>query len=550
MSLNPEHLIAGRILAILLSLGFFALAVRNRDKPGSLGFAMFVAGTALWAFAAAVDISTSDYGLSRLVYNVLVFAAELAAVGWLVLAFEVTERLEVSQRMLAGLGGWIVVMQALLWTNPAHQFVLGPATTVENVVLVPEYNPGFWVHAGVSYLFIAVGTGILTLESSQSTGVRRTQTTLLALAILPSVGATLVSLFDVAFAPFDVAPFGFLLTAGVLAVVLFRGRFLDVTPVARRTALEALNDAVLILDDQDRVVDCNRAARELFGITGSVTGLPVTAVLERVDSDVVAALTTADERETEATIRTDGEQRHLRCSSSRIGDDGQRGRVVICYDITERREREQELERTNEQLDQFAGVVSHDLRNPLTVAIGRLEVARQERDSEHLAAVATAHDRMQSLIDDVLTLAREGATVSEMRPVSLSTLATECWADVETESASPLIETDRVVRADKSRLQQLLENLIRNAVEHGGEAVTVTVGDLSDGFFVADDGPGIPIETRDQVFSAGHSTTDTGTGLGLNIAQQIANAHDWEIQVTESEAGGARFEITGVEFVA
>jgi signal transduction histidine kinase len=156
---------------------------------------------------------------------------------------------------------------------------------------------------------------------------------------------------------------------------------------------------------------------------------------------------------------------------------------------------------------------------------------------------------METLIADVLTLAREGKSVSEMRPVSLATLAAECWADVETKGARVVTETDRVVRADRSRLQQLLENLIRNAVEHGGEDVTVTIGDLPDGFYVADDGPGIPTAAREQVFSAGYSTTDTGTGLGLNIAQQIAHAHDWEIRVTESDGGGARFELTGVEFV-
>nr|WP_276278696.1 PAS domain-containing sensor histidine kinase [Halomicroarcula sp. SYNS111] len=319
--------------------------------------------------------------------------------------------------------------------------------------------------------------------------------------------------------------------------------------MARRTALDALTDTVLILDDQDRVVDCNPAARALFDITGGVTGVPVTAVLEPVDGDVRPALTAADGRETEAAVRTDGEQRHLLCSSSHIGDDGRRGRVVICYDVTERREREAELERTNEQLDQFASVVSHDLRNPLTVAIGRLEMARAEHDSDHLAAVAAAHERMETLIADVLTLAREGKSVSEMRPVSLATLAAECWGDVETKGARVVTETDRVVRADRSRLQQLLENLLRNAVEHGGEDVTVTIGDLPDGFYVADDGPGIPTAAREQVFAAGYSTTDAGTGLGLNIAQQIAHAHDWEIRVTESDGGGARFELTGVEFV-
>ena len=87
-----------------------------------------------------------------------------------------------------------------------------------------------------------------------------------------------------------------------------------------------------------------------------------------------------------------------------------------------------------------------------------------------------------------------------------------------------------------------------HAAEHGSTAgdLRVRVGTLPDGFYVADDGPGIPEADRGQVFDAGYSATDGGTGFGLNIVQRVADAHGWEIGVTESEAGGARFEITGV----
>jgi signal transduction histidine kinase len=77
--------------------------------------------------------------------------------------------------------------------------------------------------------------------------------------------------------------------------------------------------------------------------------------------------------------------------------------------------------------------------------------------------------------------------------------------------------------------------------------VTVTVGDLDGGFYVADDGPGIPPDERDDIFDAGYSTSVEGTGFGLNIVQRIADAHDWSVDVTESQSGGARFEITGVD---
>lgn len=96
---------------------------------------------------------------------------------------------------------------------------------------------------------------------------------------------------------------------------------------------------------------------------------------------------------------------------------------------------------------------------------------------------------------------------------------------------------------------QLLENLFRNAVEHGGPDVTVEVGALEDGFFVEDDGPGIPSDARDEVFDVGYSSADDGSGFGLSIVRRIATAHGWDISVTEGTDGGARFEITDVSFV-
>ena len=228
-------------------------------------------------------------------------------------------------------------------------------------------------------------------------------------------------------------------------------------------------------------------------------------------------------------------------------------------------ERSAELERQNDRLEEFASVVSHDLRNPLNVAQGRVELARDECDSEHLDAVTGAHERMDTLIADLLTLAREGERVSETQPIRLSVVVESCWDTVETADATLTLGDDLWLRADESRLRQLVENLMRNAVEHGGSDASITVGALGGGaadggddategeatnqigFFVEDDGPGIPEDDREQVFDAGYSTSQEGTGFGLRIVEQVATAHGWSVRVTEGRDGGARFEVTGVE---
>ncbi|MEF8785479.1 MAG: PAS domain-containing protein [Haloarculaceae archaeon] len=230
-------------------------------------------------------------------------------------------------------------------------------------------------------------------------------------------------------------------------------------------------------------------------------------------------------------------------------DDGEVVSLVAeARDITERKQRKQALERQNERLDKFTSVVSHDLRNPMNVAKSRLELAAEECENDHLEHVSDALDRMETLTEDLLTFAREGKEVQNTEPVSLAQAVTDCWQNVETGDVVLTVETEQTIRADQGRLRQLLANLLRNAVDHGGNDVTVRVDELEDGFYVADDGRGIPESEREDVFEAGYSTADDGTGFGLNIVQEIATAHGWNSRITESTDGGARFEFTGVEF--
>ncbi len=223
--------------------------------------------------------------------------------------------------------------------------------------------------------------------------------------------------------------------------------------------------------------------------------------------------------------------------------------IAEARDITERKQRKQALERQNERLDEFTSAVSHDLRSPLNVAMSRLELARESSDSVHIEHAGAALDRMETLIEDLLTFAREGQEVQQTQVVSLHETAADCWDNVETADATLTVEATRDIEADRGRVRQLLANLLRNSVEHAGDGVTVTVGELEDGFYVADDGVGIADRHRSEVFDAGYSTAEGGTGFGLNIVHGIATAHGWEARVTDSATGGARFEFTGVEFV-
>ena len=220
-------------------------------------------------------------------------------------------------------------------------------------------------------------------------------------------------------------------------------------------------------------------------------------------------------------------------------------------DISERRAREQEIRCQNERLENFASIVSHDLRNPLNVAYGYLDILREDIDRDELRLAGTALDRMDVLITELLELAQSNDGVGETSLVSVNETVDDAWHNVDTPSATlDTPESTRRVVADASRLQQLFENLFRNAVEHTESDVQVTVGTTPDGFYVADDGPGIPPQKRDRVFETGYTSEPNGTGFGLSIVQQVAAGHGWAVAAVESSDGGARFEVTDVEFAA
>ncbi|UIO99563.1 response regulator [Halobaculum sp. CBA1158] len=217
---------------------------------------------------------------------------------------------------------------------------------------------------------------------------------------------------------------------------------------------------------------------------------------------------------------------------------------VHSRDITDKREQQQELQYRNELLESFASTVSHDLRNPLSIAEGNLQLAQETGDFQHLEQVAQAHNRMRNLIDELLHVARGDEL--DRSEVSLADIADRAWETVSSEETDLVVGDDATFEAYESQLRRLFENLFWNAIDHG-EAATVRVGTMADGFYVEDDGVGIPPDHREAVFESGFSTAEEGPGYGLSIVRGIVDMHDWEIVVTDADGGGARFEVTGVD---
>lgn len=211
------------------------------------------------------------------------------------------------------------------------------------------------------------------------------------------------------------------------------------------------------------------------------------------------------------------------------------------------RARQEEALRERDRLEEFASLMSHDLRNPLTVANGYLDLAQSEVESPHLPRVKGALERMEVLITDMLTLAREGWQGGDPEPIDFEEAVENAWNMADTNSATLEANVSGTIHADPGQLAQLLENLFQNAATHGGEDVLVTVSNVDRGFYVEDDGVGVDPDRRSKMFDAGYSTIDDGTGFGLAIVEAIVEAHDWDVDVEEGSDGGARFVFRDVE---
>lgn len=336
------------------------------------------------------------------------------------------------------------------------------------------------------------------------------------------------------------------------------------------TIVNSINEALFILSPEGQIEQANNSLYELIedeskefeasdgflpDQSDTLSGSPIESILG--DPPIISTETIEENienlpfssQETRFQSGSD-EEIPVLFSAVPLRQDGKlTGIVCTARDITEQKQFEHELQRENERLDTFTSVVSHDLRNPLNVATGRLELAQGDCDSEHLDAINDAHERMKTLIEDLLSLARQGEAVTDPEPVDLSVIVDKCWENVETTGSSLTINGNRTIQADESRLKQVFENLFRNAVEHGGEDVSITIGNLETGFYVEDTGSGIPEDAYDEIFEVGYSTVQEGTGYGLGIVREIIEAHGWEVTVTDSDAGGARFEIADVELV-
>ncbi|WP_290812731.1 histidine kinase N-terminal 7TM domain-containing protein [Halovivax sp.] len=643
----------------LLNAGLAVWVLRTRPDANPLPLAAFLAGISLWTIPQGLLLVETDPAVGLALAVVINSGAVVMATGLFHFALTYTGRTDWLRPGRIGLvylgtGAWLVV----IWTDPIHHWMHQPMAYTEVLLPVVErQNAGYWLYVFWNWSLSAGGIFLFFLEylDARGSGVYHEQSRLVVLAPLIPGAANVLAFGGITAINYSVWGFG--ATGILIAVALYRYRWLDLVPIARDRVVDEMRDGYLVIDGDRRVVDYNSAARSLVG--GDVTvGEPIRDVLPECDpllegerteltiargetivdatastvdversagavlllrdvteqrraerrfqalienvSDVVVVVTADGEISyASPSVRTvlgyrpvelvgesvfdyvhdDDRPRAIEAFEGlRTGSDDEtrfeyRGRhrdgswvgleggsvdlldndivggvVVSIRDVTERNERERELERTNQRLDEFAGVISHDLQSPIGLAKTYAGMAGESGSREDVRMIEEVLDRMETMIRRFLTMARAGTTITETEPVAVRVVAADSWEATSSNGSALVCELDAdwTVDGDYGRLRHVFENLFRNAVDHNDGPVTVRVGALEGderGFFVEDDGGGIPESIRGYVFERGHTTSDDGTGFGLAIVRDVVEAHGWRVSVHDGRDGGARFEV-------
>ncbi|ERH10855.1 MAG: His Kinase A (phosphoacceptor) domain protein [halophilic archaeon J07HX64] len=426
---------------LTVGLGYWVL---SRTEMGSRRwFGLLMGLLSFWALVSFVGVFVPDRQLQELLLTVWTVVGLSTVFAWLAFVVDYTDGDPLESRLVRVFALACLGLVAVAVTLPFHDlyyssvlFRTEPFAHVETTV-----GPGRVAALGYTFSGVGLGTYYL-LELFVSTRYRsRTQALVLVAGIVLGILPFTASLVGVTPVPtYNHTVFGIATFVLVVTYAVFRHSFADFAPIARDIVVAEIEDPLFIIDSDTHLVDYNDAAgRAVRGLDSHSIGTPVSALV-----DGLSEFDPGEEGPEMVSLTVDGESRHYSVQVSEVtARPSPRGYLILLRDITEQtiREREleaarQELERSNERLEEFASVVSHDLRNPLNVASLRLDMAQREVDSDHLDTVDRAHDRIESLVEDLLLLARSGTGVDEQTRLSLATVADDCWQTVETADAT------------------------------------------------------------------------------------------------------------------
>ena len=584
---------------VTVSIGSFVLARtawKNRSVAGSYPFALFLGAIAAWSLVYALEIGSNELSTKLFWYKakyLFVIAVPLAA---LVFTLQFVGRQKLLTRrnyLLSCLIPFVSI--ALLWTNQQHGLFLSDVqmATEPIPILAVKYGPAFWLHTAYCYLVFLISIGLL-LHAYISRSKQLSRQQIAAIVIggsAPWIGNVL-TLLELSPAPnLDLTPFLFAITGFAFAWALLRYELLNIIPMARDAIINSMNDGVIVLSAQNRVVDLNPAAHRILNelsdsVSGkSLTGLDAQQILQSVWPNLVAYLH-SNSKEYSAVVNSNplkGQSRYFDIHISPLFTHRSQfsGRLITIHESTEReraadalRQRKQQLRTMVEKLhkaDQlksdFIANISHELRTPLTnigFYVNLLERTMHEDQENYIRVLKKETALLQEMIEKTLDMSllddSAGYRQSYTEPVNLRDVVRDVIDKhtIQAQSVGVRIippEEDEPVFAfgNYNQLVQAINNLLQNAIKYSAKNGTVTIDLANDTNYVyikvQDTGIGIAPEDQRRLFERFYrsprvsSSGIPGVGLGLSIVKELVKQNGGEIEVQSQVDVGSLFTI-------
>ena len=582
----PSYVLA-LFVATGLSIWAAVVARSRRSAPGGPAFSWLMLSVAHWCLTTALHALVPDVSARITIAQVRYLSVATIGLLWMIFAsgygrFAWPSRPDVRVAL------WVVPALSIVAaiTNGMHGLVWPDITPLDawwGPTLVYSYGPVYWANLTYTYLLMALGTWMLVVGVRTFPPPYRPQYWAIVVGTLLPLSGNLLYITRLrAVGGFDVTPLTFALSGLCFTWGLYHHRLFGLVPVARDMVVDSMEDGVLVLDAERRIIDLNAAAERFTGVTPVSVGQEVGSVVSWWTQATAEARGSS---QMPAVVKTVPGPKYFEVRVSAVRDRARRfnGWLVIVRDITSRRQAEAEryaLERRvqeqqkSESLTVFAAGVAHDFNNLLTGILGNADLlamqappdSTQRRTAE---AIVIGSQRAADLVSKMLAYAGEGRVVSER--VDLDSLVRE-MVDVLSASVSKhctLVYNSAgplpMVDADPTQIRQVVLNLIINATEavDEGGLVTVATGqealdrdmlsrmtfgaDVEPGPYVfmdvVDNGLGMSDETMIRMFDPFYSTKETGRGLGLAAVRGIVRSHQAALRVTSASGQGTRFRI-------
>ena len=595
-------------------------AWRQRHVSGVMGaipLTVLMLAVAEWSLSYALEIGGAGLATKVFWAKMKYFGVVAVPVAWLYFSLQYTGREErLTPRNLTLLAIEPIITLLLIWTNDFHGLIWSKIRLDASGAFLyraTTHGAWFWFHTLYSHLLLLLGSIPLFHRLIYTSHLYRKQAFVIMISLLaPWIGNALYVTGLNPFPFLDLTPFGIAVTGSAMTLGLLRFHLLDIVPVARGALIESMTDIVIVVDAQNRIVDLNPAAQRAIGYTASeAIGQRASKVLSNWP-DLIERYRDVTDIRSEIVLGETENKAYFDLHISPLRDkwDHLSGRLVVLYDITKRKQAEtvlqkahdeleqrveertakllttneqlkweieerkraeealkektEELARSNQDLEQFASVASHDLQEPLRMVTSYVQLlarryqSRLDSDAEEFINFAVdGATRMHTLINDLLAYSRVGTGGKPFEPTNCETILQQSLDNLQVtmEESGAVVTYDSLptVMADDLQLGQLFQNLIGNAIKfHGEEPPRVHVSARPEGdrwiFSVRDNGIGIAPEFTERIFiifQRFHSREEyPGTGIGLAVCKKIVECHGGRIWV-ESELGkGATFYFT------